>query len=139
MSGIEKNDGALVKTIGDAVMAVFASEDAGVTAAVAMLEAFNAFRRDTAHGSRTHLKLGLFSGPCFAITANGVLDYFGQSVNTAARLQGQAGSGEIVMPETTADAMTARGLLGAFTVRERATVALKGVEGTMAIARVSGE
>ena len=51
------------------------------------------------------------------VTANGVLDYFGQTVNIAARLQGEAHSGELVVEESLADRAhraqgAARGLRG---------------------------
>ena len=36
------------------------------------------------------LKLGLHAGPCIAVTAGDVLDYFGATVNIAARLENQS-------------------------------------------------
>jgi class 3 adenylate cyclase len=133
---IELHGGALVKTIGDAVMAVFAEEMEAVSAAMAILAAFEGFRREQPHGARTHVKLGLFAGPCYAVTANGVLDYFGQTVNVAARLQGQAESGELVVPEATAREALGRGLLDPKAMRGQEQVQLKGVEGGMTIARL---
>ena len=67
-------------------MAAFEDEGAGVRAALAMLAAFPAFARGEGHPAVT-IKVGLFSGACYVVTANGVLDYFGQAVNVAARLQ----------------------------------------------------
>jgi class 3 adenylate cyclase len=43
------------------------------------------------------LKVGVYSGPCYAVRANGILDYFGQTVNVAARLQAEARAGELVL------------------------------------------
>ena len=40
------------------------------------------------------LKLGLHLGSCIAVTAGGVLDYFGSTVNTASRLEHQCRGGE---------------------------------------------
>lgn len=134
---IEKHEGAMVKTIGDAIMAVFAGEDGAVQAAVEMLEAFERFRRDQPNGNATHIKIGMFTGPCFAINANGVLDYFGQSVNVAARLQGQAKSGEVVLEAEAAATAAARGLLGRAHVAAQEQVTLKGVDGTTTIARIA--
>jgi adenylate cyclase len=134
---IEKNGGALVKTIGDAIMAVFAEEDGAVKAGVAMLEAFAAFRRDAPNGQATDIKIGLFTGPCFAINANAVLDYFGQSVNVAARLQGQAKSGEVVMESSAAQAAVQRGLLGRARVMSTEEASLKGVDGVIRIVRIA--
>ena len=42
------------------------------------------------------LKLGLHDGPCIAVTLNDRLDYFGGTVNLAARLQGESLGGDVV-------------------------------------------
>jgi class 3 adenylate cyclase len=34
------------------------------------------------------IKIGIHEGPCLAVTLNDRLDYFGQTVNIAARVQG---------------------------------------------------
>ena len=133
---IERHGGAVVKTIGDAVMAVFVDDLGAVSAGRAILEAFEGFRREHPHRELTHIKLGAHAGSCYVVTANEVLDYFGQTVNIAARLQAQADSGELVVAETLADLATGRGLLGAGEVRERYEAKLKGVEGTVRVARV---
>lgn len=98
--------GVVVKTIGDAVMAAFPDEAQAAGAAVEAQRGFTRFRKERRAGpgqgpgiGDVSLKLGLFAGPCYVVTANGVLDYFGQTANTAARLQGLAGAGEIVLPE----------------------------------------
>lgn len=94
---IEKHGGTLVKTIGDAVMAAFAEEKSALMAALEMSAAFPAFRAARPHASEVSLKIGLFAGPCYVVEANGILDYFGQTVNVAARLQGQARDDEVVV------------------------------------------
>ena len=43
------------------------------------------------------LKLGLHEGPCIAVTLNDRLDYFGQTVNLTARLQGESEGGDVVV------------------------------------------
>ncbi len=91
--------GAVVKTIGDAVMASFPESVDGLSAALeiqADVAAFNAGREDAG----IELKIGLHEGHCIAVTTDGVLDYFGTSINLAARLQGQSRGGEIVLSET---------------------------------------
>jgi adenylate cyclase len=133
---IEKNQGTLVKTIGDAVMAVFSDDLEGLVASVAILHAFEDFRRAHEHRQLTHIKLGVFGGSCYAVTANGTLDYFGQTVNLAARLQGEARSGELVVEETLADrAITLKALPEAFVV-ERYDAKLKGVDRPVRVARI---
>jgi class 3 adenylate cyclase len=78
--------GAVVKTIGDAVMATFPTPDRAVAAALKMREAM---RRLNAERGREDLllKIGLHEGPCLAVTLNDRQDYFGQTVNIASRVQ----------------------------------------------------
>lgn len=133
---LEKRGGTLVKTIGDAVMAVFADDMDGLVASVAMLHAFEDFRKEGGIRGGTHIKLGVFGGSCFAVTANGILDYFGQTVNIAARLQGEARSGELVVEEALADrAIAARVIPEAF-VTERYETRPKGVDRGIRLARI---
>ena len=57
------------------------------------------------------LKLGLHAGPCIAVTTGDVLDYFGATVNVAARLENQCRGGEVIVSEAVAkDAETAAAL-----------------------------
>jgi class 3 adenylate cyclase len=78
--------GAVVKTIGDAVMATFSTPDRALAAAFRM--------RDSVHSRENDLlvKIGIHEGPCLAVTLNDRLDYFGQTVNIAARVQSLADS-----------------------------------------------
>jgi class 3 adenylate cyclase len=81
--------GAVVKTIGDAVMATFDTPDDGLAAALDMRRAMDGLRSHPAEGD-LQIKIGLHEGPCLAVTSNDRLDYFGQTVNIAARVQGLA-------------------------------------------------
>jgi class 3 adenylate cyclase len=91
---IAEGDGALVKTIGDAVMAVFRQP---VAALRAMLHAQQRLAQD---GTQPlNLKAGLHTGPCIAVTLNERLDYFGSTVNMAARLEGQSTGEDIVISD----------------------------------------
>lgn len=92
-AAVTAHEGAIVKTMGDAVMADFASPASALEAAVAMI---HACRR--AHGALgLGVKIGLHEGPCLAVRANERLDFFGTTVNVAARLQALARGGEIVI------------------------------------------
>jgi class 3 adenylate cyclase len=78
-----------VKTIGDAVMATFPTPDRAVAAALRMRQAM----RNLKAGERREdlmLKIGIHEGPCLAVMLNDRQDYFGQTVNIAARVQGLA-------------------------------------------------
>jgi class 3 adenylate cyclase len=82
--------GAVVKTIGDAVMATFPTPDRALSAALRMREAMR--RLNENHGGREDLvlKIGIHEGPCLAVTLNERQDYFGSTVNIASRVQGLA-------------------------------------------------
>jgi class 3 adenylate cyclase len=97
---VREHEGAIVKTIGDAVMAAFADPADAVKAALAIqqeVSAFNAERRGEMGEAGIVIKLGLHKGPCIAVTLNERLDYFGGTVNMAARLQGRSSGGDIVL------------------------------------------
>ncbi|CAN5355683.1 adenylate/guanylate cyclase domain-containing protein [soil metagenome] len=91
---IAAQSGAVVKTIGDAVMATFLTPDRGLAAALRMRDAMQTLNQSRG-GEDMLLKIGLHEGPCLAVTVNDRLDYFGQSVNIAARVQGLAMSRSI--------------------------------------------
>jgi class 3 adenylate cyclase len=90
---IAEHDGALVKTIGDAVMAVFRSAADGLCA---MLEVQQALAEPT-DGRPLQLKAGLNTGPCIAVTLNDRLDYFGSTVNMAARLECLSSGADVII------------------------------------------
>ena len=83
--------GAVVKTIGDAVMATFPTPDRAVAAALRMREAMGDLNHGH-HGQDLLLKIGIHEGPCLAVVLNDRQDYFGQTVNIAARVQALADS-----------------------------------------------
>jgi len=129
---VSSSGGAVVKTIGDAVMAVFSEPRAAVEAAVQM------HRRiaRVAPGDLA-LKIGLHEGPCIAVHMNERLDYFGTTVNVAARVQGKAAGGEIVLTETSFKATDVEKLLrSAEFVGAKENVELRGIEGTVPIVRL---
>jgi class 3 adenylate cyclase len=89
--------GAVVKTIGDAVMAAFVDPEPAVAAAASMNEAL---RTIEACGDPLAIKAGIHLGACIAIESNHQIDYFGTAVNAAARIQGVASQGgEIVVSD----------------------------------------
>jgi class 3 adenylate cyclase len=81
---IAAQSGAVVKTIGDAVMATFPTPDRALAAALRMRDSVRDLKKDLL------IKIGIHEGPCLAVTLNDRLDYFGQTVNIAARVQGLA-------------------------------------------------
>ncbi len=100
--------GAVVKTIGDAVMATFSTPDHALAAALRMRKEMARINAER-HNEDLLLKIGIHEGPCLAVTLNDRQDYFGQTVNIAARVQGLASSRAIYVTEPViSDQNTAR-------------------------------
>lgn len=135
---IRAHHGTIVKTIGDAIMAVFPSTRDAAAAAVAMQCAIREL--DSAEGVDTSrfLKVGLHSGPCVAVTLNDKLDYFGTTVNIAARTEHECQGGEVMV---TADAWNDPGVADLLkTASERIDTheaVLKGISEPVKLFRVS--
>jgi len=129
-----KHNGAVTKTIGDAVMAAFLSPADAVRAALAMREAIEQLNKDRAQRDFV-LKIGLHRGAAIAVTLNERLDYFGQTVNIAARVQNLAGGDEIWLTEEVRAAPGVDAILAPLAV-QRNTAELKGVAGAVPVYRV---
>jgi class 3 adenylate cyclase len=102
-SVIAEEGGAVVKTIGDAVMAVFPRPQSAVRAAL------ESHRRLRESQPLLILKTGVHCGSCIAVNQNDRLDYFGSTLNLSARLLGFSEGGDLVVtrdagrdPETAA-------------------------------------
>jgi class 3 adenylate cyclase len=116
---VAAEEGAVVKTIGDAVMATFETSDRAVSAALKMREAIGQVGAggDQGQGEDLLLKIGIHEGPCLAVMLNDRQDYFGQTVNIAARVQGLAESrailatGAVVETPATAKLLEASGVM----------------------------
>lgn len=87
--------GALVKTIGDAVMAVFRRPVEALRAVVRAQQRL----ASPPSGPPFYLRAGIHYGPCIAVTLNDRLDYFGSAVNLAARLEHFSSGEDIVISE----------------------------------------
>lgn len=92
---IGSHRGAVVKTIGDAVMGAFTNPLDAVTAAKQIHDRFPPGKTD----SVTRLRISLNTGPCIAVKLNTDIDYFGHTVNIAAKLQSLAGAWQVAMSE----------------------------------------
>ena len=92
---------------------------------------FNRGRRD----GGVILKVGLHLGSCIAVTAGGVLDYFGSTVNTASRLEHQCRGGEVIVSEAVlADSEAREALKGRMLSEDSAT--LRGLSEPVRFVRV---
>ncbi|MGZ8692209.1 MAG: adenylate/guanylate cyclase domain-containing protein [Gaiellaceae bacterium] len=133
---ITRNSGALVKTIGDAVMASFVDPLDALRCALDMRAEIARFNAE-AGADLIGLKVGLHSGACLAVTLNDRLDYFGQTVNIAARVQGLSAAGEIVVTDDVLSLPGAAELIDNLDIQSEA-VRLKGVAGDLCVHRVRG-
>jgi class 3 adenylate cyclase len=99
---VAEESGAVVKTIGDAVMATFVTPDHAIAAALKMRDGMRRINDERGHEDLL-LKIGIHEGPCLAVSLNDRQDYFGQTVNIASRVQNLAQSHSIFATEPVVD------------------------------------
>src|SRR5512132_4445094 len=123
---IAEEDGAIVKTIGDAVMAVFRRPAAALKA---MLSAQEMLAAPAPGVAPLTLKAGLHAGPCIAVTLNDKLDYFGSTVNMAARLESLSSGNDVIISRVLYDDPEVRELIAAENLQARPfEISLKGFQ-----------
>lgn len=132
---ITRHSGALVKTIGDAVMAVFHRPLDALRAALEVRAAIARFN-EIAGEELIALKMGAHVGTCLAVTLNGRLDYFGQAVNLAARIQGLASSDEICISDEMYRVPGAAALLAGYPL-DAQPMRIKGIDREVVVRRVA--
>ncbi len=134
LSGIVAAEGgAVVKTIGDAVMATFPSPERALAAALHMRRTIGGVGAESRQEDLL-LKIGIHEGPCLAVMLNDRLDYFGQTVNIAARVQGLAVSDAMFATKAVVEHPDSAALLAAAGITPAPqSVALKGVAGEVAV------
>jgi class 3 adenylate cyclase len=125
-AAVRRHDGAIVKTIGDAVMAAFADPADAVRAALDVQRGIAEFNRSSGWNAIC-IKLGLHAGPCIAVTLNDRLDYFGTTANLAARLQGRSEGDDLVLSASLVEDPAVAPLLADLRVGEE-TARVKGFD-----------
>ncbi|MBN8215679.1 MAG: adenylate/guanylate cyclase domain-containing protein [Spirochaetes bacterium] len=136
---VREHRGAVIKTMGDAIMAAFSRPEDAAQAAIAMSAAIQARNLEwRKQGWNMGLKVGVHEGSALAVNADERLDYFGQTVNIAARVQGLSAAGEIWMTETVWNqAGVAEALRLAGYASRRQEALLKGVGNAVAVRQCS--
>jgi class 3 adenylate cyclase len=134
---ITLHQGALVKTIGDAVMAVFPRPEAAVQAALDIQQKIGAFNRQHHIDPPLVIKLGVHQGPMIAINANNRLDYFGRTVNIAARVQEESVGGDLVLTADLVCHMAVQQVLKGFPTPRPFTTVLKGITDPVTLYRLT--
>jgi class 3 adenylate cyclase len=132
---IRERSGAVVKTIGDAVMAVFDNSADATVAALEMIDALEEFNRTVSQ--ELILKVGIHRGHSLAVTVNERVDFFGQNVNIAARVQALAGANEVYMTSDVYDSPGVGDALAANHVSSE-EVRVRGVSEKLVVYRVAG-
>lgn len=125
---VQEAGGTVVKTIGDAVMAVFPHPLPALRAAVAALREAERPMPGAETVPPLPLKVGIQRGPVIAAMLENGVDYFGHTVNVAARLRGLAGAGGICMEAALARGEGMHALLTGLAV-EAENARLPGLEG----------
>lgn len=137
---IRKHSGGIVKTIGDAVMAVFTDAEDAALCAVETLQAFQDWNDNHPADRHIIIKMGLHQGPAVAMTSNDRLDFFGSTVNRAARVQGVSQGNDLLLSRVIANEPSVQKLLKQrpYTI-DTVTAELKGIQGQSEMQRVFAE
>lgn len=130
---ISSEKGAVVKTIGDAVMATFVRPEHAIVAGLRMRAAMDAL--NAARGTDDLVvKIGIHEGPCLAVMLNERQDYFGQTVNIAARVQGLSTSQAIHITGPVIDAPAVAAILEREAIKPiQKHAALRGIADKMVV------
>jgi len=124
---VDQHNGAVIKTIGDAIMATFTDSNDALKAAIAMQEKMAKFNRTIEPtDNQLILKVGVHAGPCISVTLNDRSDYFGTTVNTAARVEGLSNGNDIVFTESLLSQAEAMAIAKNYNY-EQSSVTLKGL------------
>jgi len=117
---VERFEGRVVKTIGDAVMAAFPSAAKAVAAAVAMQQAISEVESQvTREEDRVEIRIGVNFGTALVNDSDG--DLYGDMVNVAARVQAHARARQILVAESVREQLPAT-----MPLRSVGAVAVKG-------------
>lgn len=132
---LKKHNGSLVKTIGDAVFAIFFKTVEGVKAAVEIQKKIKEF--NAKNQSQFEIKLGVHSGPLIAVNANGKIDYFGSTTNIGSRLEKESHGNDVVITQTVAEDPDTRQYLSEKSFKqEQLLTQLRGIEEKLHLLRL---
>jgi class 3 adenylate cyclase len=130
---IASEKGAVVKTIGDAVMATFVRPEHALSAGLRMRAAMKDLNAQ--RGTEDLIvKIGLHEGPCLAVMLNERQDYFGQTVNIAARVQSLSTNQEMHITQPVIGAPEVAALIAREAIKPiRKEAALRGIADKMVV------
>ena len=128
---IEQFGGKVIKTIGDAVMASFISNEQAIMAAAAAVARFREYNSNRPQAEWIQVRIGIHRGTALLVNLNNSIDYFGSTVNKAARIQNLSKSDEVSFSEEVYDDqafLTALKTAGVSEIQKRVED-LKGIQG----------
>lgn len=135
---VTRLNGSIVKTLGDGVMCAFQQLDDALAAAIQMQQQVYPWCELQEIDPPLVLKLGLHVGPAISMTANDRLDYFGRTVNIAARLGDQSRGNDVVMLRDVFDQASSRITLDHKNVAaERFNTRLRGFDAEQELIRLT--
>ena len=127
---IKEFGGVPVKTIGDAVMGAFVSQTDAVNATLEAQKRLISYYAQKPENERIEVKIGVHTGPALIVTLNNKLDYFGSTINMAARIQAAARPNEVVISEELYNDKEIRhSILSVTKTVKRQHTAFKGLDG----------
>jgi class 3 adenylate cyclase len=137
LNAVATEGGAVVKTIGDAVMATFPTPDRAMRAAMRMRRAMGEIN-DARGAEDLALNIGVHEGPCLAVVLDERQDYFGQTVNVASRVQALADPSAILATKPIIESANVADILAeaGATATPRQASSLRGVKEAVAIYEV---
>jgi adenylate cyclase len=118
-------------------MAVFSRPDGAVQAALEIQEKIGAFNRLQNIDPPLVIKIGVHHGPAIAINSNNQLDYFGRTVNIAARIQRESIGGDVVLTEDIVHQPAVQEVLQRLPASMSFKASLKGIEGSFLLYRLT--
>jgi len=130
---VSRGGGGIVKTMGDGVMCAFYRLDDALGTAIRLQQEVTAWCREQDIEPALVLKVGVHHGPAIAMTANEVLDYFGRTVNLAARVADQSRGGDVVLLRD----VLAQASLPAGVTAEPFTTRLRGLDEDQRLVRLT--
>lgn len=128
-------DGTIVKTIGDGIHAAFNAPECALQAAIVMQKRVAEFNA-AAGLEQMAIRIGLHTGSSISVTLNDRLDYYGSTVNLAARLEGLGQGGDITMSGEFVADVAVKPLLADYELRE-SEVDIKGFDHPLPIYKIA--
>jgi class 3 adenylate cyclase/TolB-like protein len=121
---VPAHGGRVVKTIGDAIMAVFDTAASAAACAARMQQTLRTMNLAQPGEGEIHIRIGIHAGKALLDAG----DLFGDTVNVAARVNHEAGPDEVLLSEA-----GFTGLGGKLPARPRGSAALKGKSAKVAL------